>query len=426
MTGVSKMDKIKKIQESGQSIVLVALVFFGLVTMLALVLDGGNLYTQRRVAQVAADAGALAGARHLCGDEPNYVLATDDAYAYAVEQNQATDATITFPSASVVRVETTVEFDPFFAQVLGYTNLTAAASAAAGCDSPGAGNILPITWTCPPPPADEGGEPPEGEEVEWEGCYFDFAECDPLDEGCTAEPPLYVFMDNDFRECITPPNSLGDPDYQYGDVDCDWDDDGTNDAFVGSSSRGFLNLNEGETSSDIDLRNKVFDACVNKIGVYIEDHTWVPGQTGVGPPVYDAVQDYCLNQLVIIPVYDYPCGKQTNDPVNECVLHDYDDYLIGQGAENYYHIAGFAAFRITCVHAGPQDADKKNPLVFDDGHEEVGSLCPGRNELQYANPLEFGPSSPMTMEGYLLQAVSPDISGIGGIDSGTYVTYLIE
>lgn len=48
-------------RENGQSIVLVLIMFFGLVAMLALVLDGGNMYTQRRVAQVAADAGALAG-----------------------------------------------------------------------------------------------------------------------------------------------------------------------------------------------------------------------------------------------------------------------------------------------------------------------------------------------------------------------------
>ncbi|MFN2237365.1 MAG: pilus assembly protein TadG-related protein, partial [Anaerolineales bacterium] len=44
--------------EKGQSIILIALMFFAMVVMLALVLDGGNIYAQRRAAQLAADAGA--------------------------------------------------------------------------------------------------------------------------------------------------------------------------------------------------------------------------------------------------------------------------------------------------------------------------------------------------------------------------------
>ncbi len=38
---------------------------FGLVALVALVLDGGNIYVQRRTTQLAADAAALAGAREL-------------------------------------------------------------------------------------------------------------------------------------------------------------------------------------------------------------------------------------------------------------------------------------------------------------------------------------------------------------------------
>src|SRR5437773_10258617 len=40
---------------------------FGLVALIALVLDGGNIYVQRRTTQLAADAAALAGARELRG-----------------------------------------------------------------------------------------------------------------------------------------------------------------------------------------------------------------------------------------------------------------------------------------------------------------------------------------------------------------------
>ena len=67
----------------------------GLIGMLALVLDGGNFYTQRSSAQVAADAGALAGAREFCETE-NSSAAENSAFEYAVTKNAADAADITF------------------------------------------------------------------------------------------------------------------------------------------------------------------------------------------------------------------------------------------------------------------------------------------------------------------------------------------
>jgi hypothetical protein len=236
-------------------------------------------------------------------------------------------------------------------------------------------------------------------------------------------------MNWDTRECINPPNSLGTDDWISGDVDCDWDDDETDDAFVGNSNRGWLNLNDGENSSDADLRDKVFNACVNEVSaINISDHTWIPGQSGAGPPVYDAVQDYCIDKEVIVPVFDYPCGKQTNDPVAECRFdppHPDESYFIAQGAADYFHIIGFASFTITCVHSGPQDR-VQDAVVFPNGEVEDGSICEGRNTLQLANPDQFGPSDPMTIEGYLSFEISPDVGGSGGVDTGTYIIYLLE
>jgi uncharacterized membrane protein len=45
-------------KNKGQILVVVTLMLVGLFAMLALVLDGGYLYTQRRAAQLSADAGA--------------------------------------------------------------------------------------------------------------------------------------------------------------------------------------------------------------------------------------------------------------------------------------------------------------------------------------------------------------------------------
>jgi Putative Flp pilus-assembly TadE/G-like len=52
-------------REHGQVLVVFALGIVSLVALLALVVDGGFLYVERRTAQTSADAGALAGARAL-------------------------------------------------------------------------------------------------------------------------------------------------------------------------------------------------------------------------------------------------------------------------------------------------------------------------------------------------------------------------
>jgi Putative Flp pilus-assembly TadE/G-like len=52
-------------RESGQIMVLFGLAVVGLVALVALVLDGGNIYVQRRTAQTSADAAAMAGTHAL-------------------------------------------------------------------------------------------------------------------------------------------------------------------------------------------------------------------------------------------------------------------------------------------------------------------------------------------------------------------------
>lgn len=51
--------------ERGQALPLIGLAFIGLMAFVALAIDGSNLYAQRRIAQNAADGGAIAGAYRL-------------------------------------------------------------------------------------------------------------------------------------------------------------------------------------------------------------------------------------------------------------------------------------------------------------------------------------------------------------------------
>ena len=70
--------------ETGQSIVVIALMMVGLIAMLGLVIDGGNVYLQRRRMQNAADAGALAGA-HTLGMRSDNSARSECAIRYSIE-----------------------------------------------------------------------------------------------------------------------------------------------------------------------------------------------------------------------------------------------------------------------------------------------------------------------------------------------------
>ena len=122
--------------ESGQVLPFVAVLLIVLLGMLALVLDGGNLYLHRRSMQNAADAGALAGARVLCYDG-TYAQARAAAQDYAVARNGADEAIIGVDGWTV-EVVARKDVAMTFARVLGINEVPVAAEAAAIC-APAAG-----------------------------------------------------------------------------------------------------------------------------------------------------------------------------------------------------------------------------------------------------------------------------------------------
>jgi uncharacterized membrane protein len=99
--------------ENGQTLVFVVLVLFVLFGMLALVLDGGMAYAQRRTAQNAADAGALAGVVYLCESSTNQIMAETAAIEYA-GRNSVNDVLVSFPATRQIEVEASVTFSTFF------------------------------------------------------------------------------------------------------------------------------------------------------------------------------------------------------------------------------------------------------------------------------------------------------------------------
>ncbi|MGQ9684304.1 MAG: pilus assembly protein TadG-related protein [Anaerolineae bacterium] len=127
---------------AGQMLVVGALVLVGLVMMVALTVDVGNAYAQRRMAQNAADAAALAGARALAlGEDPE-----GPAEEYAVTRNGASGFACGVAGSHVVVTVTRV-FPTFFAPVFGLTEMTVTTVADAAHEAPGGwmGDLMPMT-----------------------------------------------------------------------------------------------------------------------------------------------------------------------------------------------------------------------------------------------------------------------------------------
>ena len=95
---------IKNRREGGQSLVIIAIAFLGLVAVAALMIDGGSLYLNRRTAQTAADAAAMAGAHEKCVNKGD---PTTVATQYATE-NHATVESVTIDADGAVVVQTMV------------------------------------------------------------------------------------------------------------------------------------------------------------------------------------------------------------------------------------------------------------------------------------------------------------------------------
>ena len=121
-------------EERGQALIIMALAMVVLVGFLALAIDGGNAYAQRRLMQNAADAAALAGVRALALGENAEAAATE----YAVDRNGADSAEVIIETGDgqTVTVVARKSFPTFFASVLGWFTLSTSVQATATYGSP--------------------------------------------------------------------------------------------------------------------------------------------------------------------------------------------------------------------------------------------------------------------------------------------------
>ena len=393
--------------ERGQTIVLIAVMIFGLLVLSALVVDGGNLYMNRRAAQTAADSAALAGAMERCVNKGNLTDVTNVVNNYAMTQNDASAVENLAVTTYRVSVEVSITQPTFFARVFGLDQQQVNAAAAADCLIPRGvvGDIVPIAYTCRPP---VGGEVEDCnmeripyklfQEIEDSGFDFETFILDVGDETTSASymtdldglngegKALYIVMDTDKFDEFTDCSMYGGP------INCDFNNDGIIDVAAGGD-RGWLYL-EGNAS---DLKNIMENGPVGE--VYID--RWYPGKPGADDVVISTAHDYRVGDVVFVPIFDKICT--TNDFFNECDYNSPPDTVWEwSGKYTYYRITEFAASYVSCVWDNNKDK------------------CPGRD---YAG---LGKKDANTIEGYFLDGFVTGGSPDGNNDTGVYIISLVE
>jgi Flp pilus assembly protein TadG len=137
MIGVPRVSDDQRRDERGQTLVIFALAFIGIVAVLGLVIDGGAAYAFRRDAQNAADMAALAGGNDFLSHH-DVVQATAAAHAVAASNGftdgiggVSVDVTVTPGNGTRVQVDVTAPHRNYFSAIVGQPSWDVGATATA-------------------------------------------------------------------------------------------------------------------------------------------------------------------------------------------------------------------------------------------------------------------------------------------------------
>lgn len=276
--------------EEGQAIIQVTLSLLVLIAFVALAVDAGNTYGQRRQMQNAADAGALAGARELClGSSVDTARAAARAYminnGVAAGAIGAGDIVINNNIVDVIareNVATTI------GRVVNWAAVDVAATARAACGA--------ATSAC-------GLWPVAFQQSIWQNLYS------PAGETCKPTKIAVWSGDNEANSPTCSVNGVPQ-DNLCKCYDCDDNDDGKDDyALVVGKGRAWLDFSEavapytdpctangcGEPELECHIRNNE--------GARITLPTCISGDNGVKAGVKDGVESR-KNDNVAIALYD--------------------------------------------------------------------------------------------------------------------------
>jgi len=286
--------------QDGQALIQVALMALVLLLCLALAVDVGNLYAERRKMQNAADAGALAGARAMCLGYHDQVVS--QAYLYAVTENGADpDMTVITVAGNRVTVVAAEPVDTYFLVLIGLSTIDVSAEAEAAC---GAATSACGMWPL----------------------AFDADRYDDMDCGEGWGDEFYVWVDDNWdteslegicEKCYC------DDVQAYGGVP------------MGSGHRGWLRLSEPPL--DFPNPGDCGGNCGQALKCWLEHYysgpitigDCVPGQPGVDVAALHKAE---LHEGDIVYVLLYDEGT--------C------DGLVGDCPGDPYHVAGFGCIKV--------------------------------------------------------------------------------
>ncbi len=392
--------------EKGQMIPIVVLMMLAIMGMVALLIDGGFLMSNRRYAQAAADAGALAGAQRICNGKPDAKAAAE----YYASINSHVTSVFATVSEHFVTVNATVEHPSFFANIFGEDTLTASAKATAGCLSPSSlKNVLPISFFYASPPVDKSVDCSDLSNpcdlVAW-----DFEELmGALGSASINHLPLekiYIVSDN---------TKICQQDV-VGEIICYDLKKGAD-----GGSRTWIDLSPlKDPPANI---NNIITSGLDR-PLIVNPPIWVNSEEGTVSAGYRDLFDlpridgysHLDVRLVYVPLFDKFC---TSDPAVNCADPG-DQYIDGfKTNSRSYRLRGLSAFVVTCVtrnarcYAGvcvPQNDPRNNTN---------SPQCPGY--------LTAEDSDNHAIEGYFVTGLKPEgLSGSGGVDGGIYIISLTE
>ena len=448
--------------EKGQAIPMLVVALLAVIAMGALILDGGAILLNRREAQNAADAGALAGARILCSqDSSTWEEINAAVEKYTMDENNATAFEWEFTTENVgeidnlkkgeIVVTAEVGHNSFLARIFGQDTLTAEATAAAGCAPYLPGVVLPIAYPCRTPEYN-AHQPSSSDDCDYFPInWADFTDVlsthnyDYLSGNPSSTQSRAISLDlyEEFKiydEVTDEWNNeliyiVVNSDLVCGeDLNCDFtgEEDEVDRYQLNSGERGWLNL-EGdiEQPSAHDIEGWI----LNGISGELTTHTWLSFIDGVSNTNYSDL-DTRLDEIVWVPVFNYICDDANNLEESDCWVQahlpdpPFGEPESGCNTDHIFnvnqpvaHIVVFAPFFPTCV--------QKNGKALYSG-TSYNENCPGFQLAQDMNPDSQPPDystidhNTSAFEGYF---IDPDTLPEGdassyGADIGVYKAFL--
>lgn len=430
--------------EIAQLLPVLVIGVLALIFMSALIIDGGTLLANRRQAQNAADAAALAGARLYCdGSSEDDIEAAITQY---VTENGATLVEWDISGDRVgddaddlaglvmgeVLVTTTIVQDSFFAKVMEEDFLNVKATAGAGCFLYQPSVVLPIAWSCRSPAAGSDSLECDILKLDYEdvaNIADDYLPTFPIPDGVEPDPgDSDAISDALFASYATNIYIVMDSEFICGeDIECDLFEDGIDrNQLESGGNRGWLNLIASSSGT-----GWMLDLIYGTTTMNARVHTWFSGISGNRPPVYKALSTR-LDEIVWIPVFNWVCDDLENgEPTEACMYGAHNDPNVGvplpDGMEDFvvtgnpatpvYHVVAFAPFFPSCVHYAPASGGGG------------GGHCPGFTLAMSINPdiKQSFWKSINYFEGYFVDPEtlppSEDIAQ-GGADMGYYTISL--